>query len=348
MNLFNIPLGGMSEEEAQKAKKNIPEELWDRELYQQNIHKAQPTKQPPKVKHKEYKKRKPNPQADQNAKEYKKALRGEREWGVVKREEEDSVVVLVGMEVMRKQLISDIRNLEQSTSMQSGDLFIGRYGKFVEVELLRGAVIDYTKLIKSIWDKMVLLEAKKQVWDIYQSLIFPKRPTITPSLKKALSNLTHYFINSQEGELDLNKGILIWGGVGTSKTTLLKTFEEFTKVNDIPTKFQFSKMERLVEVATTEPKALPNHLKALTQQNRVFDDWGVEVNDKWGDGKTYFNNIILARYKKRANIKTHFTTNYSLSPKNLPNLEQIYSPRIISRLKEMVNLVGLGEGDLRG
>ena len=152
MNLFNIPLGGMSEEEAQKAKKNIPEELWDRELYQQNIHKAQPTKQPPKVKHKEYKKRKPNPQADQNAKEYKKALRGEREWGVVKREEEDSVVVLVGMEVMRKQLISDIRNLEQSTSMQSGDLFIGRYGKFVEVELLRGAVIDYTKLIKSIWD----------------------------------------------------------------------------------------------------------------------------------------------------------------------------------------------------
>ncbi len=289
MDLFNTPLGGMSEEEAQKAKQNIPPELWDRELYQQNIYKAQPPKQPPKVQHKEYKKRKPNPQADENAENYKKALRGEREWGVVKREEED---------------------------------------------------------IDGVW--MEIPKAKKQVWDIYQSFLFPKRPTITPSLKKALSNLTHYFINSQEGELDLNKGILIWGGVGTSKTTLLKTFEEFTKVNDLPTKFQFSKMERLVSIATTEPKALPNHLKALTQQNRVFDDWGVEVNDKWGDGKTYFNNIILARYKKRANIKTHFTTNYSLSPNNIKNLEQIYSPRIISRLKEMVNLVGLGEGDLRG
>jgi len=289
MNLFNTPLGGMSEEEAQKAKQNIPPELWDRELYQQNIYKAQPPKQPPKVQHKEYKKRKPNPQADENAKNYKKALRGQREWGVVKREEED---------------------------------------------------------VDGVW--MEIPTAKKQVWDIYQSFLFPKRQTLTTALKKALSNLTHYFINSQEGELDLNKGILVWGGVGTSKTTLLKTFEEFTKVNDLPTKFQFSKMERLVSIATTEPKALPNHLKALTQQNRVFDDWGVEVNDKWGDGKTYFNNIILARYKKRANIKTHFTTNYSLSPNNIKNLEQIYSPRIISRLKEMVNLVGLGEGDLRG
>lgn len=283
--IFN--LGGISREDAEKAKENIPQELWDRDLFNQQMSSTPtPKTTTQKVQHKEFKKCPTTPESVENAKEYKKALRGERSWGVV------------------------------------GDTKKG--------EVLMG-----------------IKEAKKQVWEIYQTFIFPKHPTLTPPIKKALHNLTHYFIGSGEGDLDLDKGLLLWGGVGTSKTTILKTFEEFTKINDLPSKFHLSEMERLISIATTDPKNLPQHLKALVQQNRGFDDWGVEVNDKWGDGIMYFKNIILTRYKKRANIKTHLTTNHHITPNNIPNLNKIYGERVISRLKEMCNLVGLGSGDLR-
>jgi len=310
-HLFNI--GGINEEDAQKAKGNIPAELWDRDLFYKQMQAApKATKPLKKINHKQFKKAPDNPQAQQNARHYKEALRGKRSWGATSKSK-SNVVVLKGMEALREKLEKTHKG----------------------------------KKLEEAWLELVLKEAKIQVWRIYQSLVFPSKVLLTNELRHALKQLTMYFIGSEHCSLDLNKGILVWGGVGTSKTTLLKTFEEFTKVNNLPTAFEFSKMENLINVAATDPKALPSHLKTLTQQNRVFDDWGVEINDKWGEGVIYINNIILARYKKRKNIKTHMTTNHSLTADNIHKLEQIYSPRVMSRLKEMVNLVGIGTGDLR-
>lgn len=174
--------------------------------------------------------------------------------------------------------------------------------------------------------------------------------------------LCHYFSNDPRfTELaiaagipnpDLRKGILLSGTVGNGKTTMMRLFA----VNQR----QVFWLKSASEVANTwlrggeeaisvfyEPNQLPvNDVDNFYQPYAALclDDCGTEdVKNHFGNRVNVIGQIIESRYYKGATGSwLHITTNL-----NSEQLKEFYGPRVISRLREVVNLIELKGGDRR-
>jgi len=173
--------------------------------------------------------------------------------------------------------------------------------------------------------------------------------------KKIINSLISYFCN-KDGVCNLNKGIMLAGGVGVGKTVLMSLLAQNQKdsfiivscrkvaqdyVNGGPDgKGGIKAIEKYFK-----PWYVAKNIFGHSELGICFDDLGTEGDKKnFGNELNVMAEIILDRYDNpNLKGKTHFTTNLSAD-----EINEIYGPRVSSRLREMVNICSYEGGeDLR-
>lgn len=154
--------------------------------------------------------------------------------------------------------------------------------------------------------------------------------------------LLAYFLKDEatcfQLNIDLNKGILLSGPVGSGKTTLMNLLKTLAPTEH---KFYIKPCRDIsFEFIQDGYEIIQKYSKGkLYPDPKIicFDDLGTEKNLKYfGNECNVMAEIILSRYdifisKK---IYTHITTNLSAS-----EIESAYGNRVRSRLRNMLNLI---------
>jgi energy-coupling factor transporter ATP-binding protein EcfA2 len=181
---------------------------------------------------------------------------------------------------------------------------------------------------------------------------------IYPEDQRLILTLLVYAItdleNCQKRNLNLKKGILLTGPVGTGKTTILTLInyffppgKQYQVKSTREISFEFEKEG--YKVINRYGKGTVNAASNSPQTGiYCFDDLGIEQPQKYfGNDCNVMAEILLSRYDLFVSkgILTHATTNLSAS-----ELEEKYGNRIRSRMREMFNLVAFDKNsrDKRG
>jgi DNA replication protein DnaC len=158
-----------------------------------------------------------------------------------------------------------------------------------------------------------------------------------------ITKLMAYFLKDEatanQFGIDLSKGILLSGPVGSGKTTLMAIMKY---INHKDNKFYMQtcrdiSFEFIKEGYEIIHKYSRGSYTQTECKNYCFDDLGVESNLKYyGNECNVMAEIILSRYDLFISKKviTHITTNLSAS-----EIEIMYGNRVRSRLRAMLNLI---------
>ena len=158
-----------------------------------------------------------------------------------------------------------------------------------------------------------------------------------------ITKLIAYFLKDEvtanQFGLDLTKGILLSGPVGSGKTSLMTIMKYITQKEN---KFYMrtcrdKSFEFIKEGYEIIHKYSRGSYSQSEYKNYCFDDLGVESNLKYyGNECNVMAEIILSRYDLFISRKviTHITTNLSAS-----EIETMYGNRVRSRLRAMLNLI---------
>ena len=153
------------------------------------------------------------------------------------------------------------------------------------------------------------------------------------TLHRLIIYMIHEDRQCKKYNIDLNKGILLIGPIGSGKTSIMNLLRVFL--------FK----EQLYNIKSSRDIALEYQREGVEIINRYgkkhtplfIDDLGVESNSKfYGNECNTIGEILLQRYDLLRNyqIITHATTNL-----NADELEELYGKRVRSRLREMFNLI---------
>lgn len=160
-----------------------------------------------------------------------------------------------------------------------------------------------------------------------------------PLVHKLLSYFLKDELEAQQWQIDLEKGILLTGPIGSGKTSLMMLMRYFTSHEN---KFLFKSCRQIsFEFAEHGHEIIhhysTNKLYGYEFKIYCFDDLGVENNLKhYGNECNVMAEILLSRYDLFISHKllTHLTTNLSAS-----EMEVNYGNRVRSRMREMFNLI---------
>lgn len=165
---------------------------------------------------------------------------------------------------------------------------------------------------------------------------------IDESNKYIISNLFNYF-NDIPGEYDLNKGLWLYGDVGTGKSSLMKVFSEYMKV-------WFNGFKIHICDKVSNEYAMSGSLDEFTYNENgyigypvwmCFDELGRETipANHFGTKLNVMQHILHIRYSlwQSTRLKTFVTTNSG--PKNI---EENYGDFIRDRTREMFNIIFMG------
>lgn len=163
--------------------------------------------------------------------------------------------------------------------------------------------------------------------------------------------LCQYFTGDaafQVNGYSLQKGILLYGDVGTGKTELLKMFglnqvQSFGLVScrAITDSFTDDGGEEVEKYYTNRKNALP-HAFGQQYSGYCFDDLGTEATTvmHYGNKKNMMSEIILNRYDSKMDYKyTHITTNLTV-----PEIIERYGTRCTDRMRQMFNIITFPKG----
>lgn len=157
----------------------------------------------------------------------------------------------------------------------------------------------------------------------------------------------------ETGDYKRNKGILLFGGVGVGKTTLMQMFRQnqsysyrVISCRDIEGDFAIKGQEVIEQFSENVQLAVNANPYGHQEAGYCFDDLGTEnsVTKHFGNAKNVMTDIILNRYDRvkmltpegeQADFRgTHMTTNLTAE-----EIEKLYGTRFIDRLREMMNLI---------
>lgn len=143
-----------------------------------------------------------------------------------------------------------------------------------------------------------------------------------------------------------DRGVLIYGNVGSGKTFIMDVLLRIIHTQDLR---KFSKVNA-IDLITEFNLNGHDVFKKYHQKNIFFDDLGAETKGKfYGENMEAFEKLIQIRYNEFRDFGTvtHFTTNLTKK-----EIFERYGERIVSRLKEMCEIIVLGgnskEKDMRG
>jgi len=169
--------------------------------------------------------------------------------------------------------------------------------------------------------------------------------------KDTINKLFNYFIGNdefcKENGISLNKGILLVGGIGTGKTILMKAIKKYSgeilRANSFQS-FQASEIIDNVNISGVKyleefghllnERKIANpitcYIDDICSKNEKIKNFGTEIN--------VIEQLISLRYNifSRYNKLTHFSTNIFPA-----EMDKYYDERIIDRLIEMCNVIGL-------
>lgn len=183
-----------------------------------------------------------------------------------------------------------------------------------------------------------------------------KKINYTKQTLEVIRALVSYFAN-EEPTLNTNKGIFLFGPVGSGKTTIMQAFstwkntkQRFTITNTRDLQWAFVK-EGYDTIVRYTVKSYEYKQNGHSRDNRpliyCFDDFGAEGKSKhFGNDCLVVEEILQDRYREMqiTGMKTHITSNFG---KDWNLLEEIYGTRIRSRCREMFNMIELSMEDNR-
>ena len=179
---------------------------------------------------------------------------------------------------------------------------------------------------------------KKKVFEVCPSF------EVDEFIKPIINGIYFYANNEQDpaGLFHPEKGILLWGPVGTGKSTIIKILGEVLRMKGqgyatlncsyLATKFSADGLDALNTSTYNETE------NGSRPHNRAFDELGREPipAKHYGNELNVMQYILQCRYELRSRVKTHITTN--LKPEAL---EKVYGSYISDRMNEMFNVVEL-------
>lgn len=164
-----------------------------------------------------------------------------------------------------------------------------------------------------------------------------------------VKRLCCYFANDKRFEttdLKLNRGILLFGGVGVGKTTLMQMFRQnqafsyrVISCRQIESEYGTDGADVILKYSANYQVATNSNPFGHQEIGYCFDDLGTEnsVTKHFGNAKNVMADIILNRYDNRAEINprgTHITTNLAVD-----EIERLYGTRVIDRIRELFNII---------
>ena len=154
--------------------------------------------------------------------------------------------------------------------------------------------------------------------------------------KQVINNLVYYFVGDHSFPGNLSNGLLMIGGLGTGKTTLLKIFGEILRGFKIPNwTLRTIKCVEIVELWETSGW---DRLEKFKKGIWCFDDLGEENLEAhhYGSQHNVMGKILSDRYEKwqDTGLITHISTNYTPAL-----LESKYGDRVTDRIIHMSNAI---------
>jgi hypothetical protein len=172
-------------------------------------------------------------------------------------------------------------------------------------------------------------------------------------LKTLFNQQFDYFNGFEDSTLDLNKGILLIGNVGTGKTSTMDIFRSYLAKTENPNWFKMVESRMIIRDFSKEKYAglekhtynyKPNSIGGMVANpiSICIDDLGLENRESkhYGESVDVMFELLADRYSiftdPRYRKLTHATSNLTTT-----KLKDLYGPRIIDRFTEMFNVVTL-------
>lgn len=233
-------------------------------------------------------------------------------------------------------------------------LFEARYEKYAAIQR------------EEYWKKVnAPIQVKRYTSDeLYKHLEELDGFDIDENNKSILKLLCQYFADDKQFEsqsdaldrkMSLNKGIMLFGGVGVGKTRLMTMF-----ANNQKQSYQVVACQDVeISYASNGDDKHPDtgapglsrfyRLLPLNAKNRygqqdlgiMFDDLGQEnkLTKYYGTERNVMEEVLSQRYRHGLFETTHITTNLSRD-----QIEQLYGARVLDRVKEMFNVISFPKG----
>lgn len=169
--------------------------------------------------------------------------------------------------------------------------------------------------------------------------------------KQVVYTLLSYFAgieNEYTKEMSFEKGILLFGGIGTGKTTLMGLLREnphapFMMRTAWEIANEFQEKEVGIKVVDKYGALVANqHATRFFSKPHIglcVDDAGTEnEGSSFGNKKNVIAEILLSRYQNIRGPYTHLTTNLTKD-----ELKEAYGLRAFDRMRQMFNIVEFPE-----
>lgn len=165
--------------------------------------------------------------------------------------------------------------------------------------------------------------------------------------------LCYYFsgdirFNNPNKELNLKKGLLLFGGVGVGKTTLMQMFQQnqaysycVVSCRDVESEYTVNGADAIHRYSINQSIAINSNPYGQVEIGYCFDDLGTENPGikHFGNTKNVMTDILLNRYDNKTDPRsTHLTTNLSVD-----EIESTYGTRVLDRMREVFNIIGFDE-----
>lgn len=162
---------------------------------------------------------------------------------------------------------------------------------------------------------------------------------------KIIKQLISYFTRQQDSELNIKKGICLYGGIGTGKSTIMRELSKFTKDKDLETQFDFIYMD---DIYTDCDSSGLDSLNSYKFRSCCFDDIGMRAENNvnnYGTKINAYRELVrrqYTRYSRPIPSLSHYTTNIQYQNDDFfKDLAKTFGGRELDRFKEMCNFVPL-------
>lgn len=162
---------------------------------------------------------------------------------------------------------------------------------------------------------------------------------VREEMKSTLCDLVNWCVMDYSGRLDPDRGLWLWGTIGTGKSTLLRILRRFcpyVRPRDKCSPYGYDISSAINVCAAYQRAGYEGLENYITNPYHAFDELGAETipTSYYGGGENVLQHVLQQRYNRRRSGFTHVTTN--LMPQQIAS---VYGERVFDRCKEMFTFV---------